>query len=475
MKRLLAYWQGWASVRRCPWPANVAVFVVVVAFLAVTAPAPLERAQASHDCGSGPPNCGPDSVLIDMQKDDTDGAGPDVANRGRVLGGLGTEDGGEGDQSNSQYFDTTDNDGDGFVDEGNPVVGQRQSCIQIWEDDVLNADEDGMLGEDTPTASVDRAEIDVVVHGIPASNRLLGFHFQLNYSEAGDDTPDGLPASLRVNGGSEGASDSRYLLFAEPGSGIFGTQELNQGNETTTVDGIWLADNLDASVAATEEGDGVLARIRLESMAGGTAGFYQIWLSNAYLLDANNDAQLPDATTSEAANMAFVAISYDGLDGGTTIGDSAGELFNCTDSDGDGTPDGADDDDDDDGVPDVSDNCPTVANANGQSDADGDLAGDACDGPGSGNVDCSPPPNGVTSVDALKVLRHSAGLSVAQSEPCMDIGAGPLVSGWVQGDVNCSGGVTPVNAVDALLILRRVAGLSVNVPALCPPIIGPPP
>jgi hypothetical protein len=36
-----------------------------------------------------------------------------------------------------------------------------------------------------------------------------------------------------------------------------------------------------------------------------------------------------------------------------------------------------------------------------------------------GDVDC----NGtVTSVDALKVLRHVADLSVSQTEPCPDIG-----------------------------------------------------
>ncbi len=61
---------------------------------------------------------------------------------------------------------------------------------------------------------------------------------------------------------------------------------------------------------------------------------------------------------------------------------------------------------DNDGVPDNYDNCPTVANTAGQADdVDGDLAGDACDAPGTGNVDCS---QAVNSVDALKTLRHSA-------------------------------------------------------------------
>jgi hypothetical protein len=81
-------------------------------------------------------------------------------------------------------------------------------------------------------------------------------------------------------------------------------------------------------------------------------------------------------------------------------------------------------------------------------------------------VDCSALPSGVTSVDALKVLRYSAGLPVQQSEPCADIGA-KIGGGNMQGDVNCSGGV---NSVDALLILRVNAGLSVSLPGGCPAI-----
>jgi hypothetical protein len=102
---------------------------------------------------------------------------------------------------------------------------------------------------------------------------------------------------------------------------------------------------------------------------------------------------------------------------------------------------------------------------------DGDIAGDACDGPGSGNVDCTDSPNAVNAIDALKVLRFSASLSAAQEEPCLDIGLPRLLKpplDWKLGDVDCDGNV---NAIDALKILRANAGLSVlYIGAGCPEV-----
>ena len=69
-----------------------------------------------------------------------------------------------------------------------------------------------------------------------------------------------------------------------------------------------------------------------------------------------------------------------------------------------------------------------------------------------GDVDCS---RVINSVDALKLLRHVAGLSVAQTEPCPDVST-DVASLW--GDVDCS---DAVNSVDALKVLRFVAALSV--------------
>ena len=124
-------------------------------------------------------------------------------------------------------------------------------------------------------------------------------------------------------------------------------------------------------------------------------------------------------------------------------------------------------DGDGDGLPAHQDNCPAVFNPGGQAaDVDGDLAGDACDAPGSGNINCD---GAVNAVDALGVLRHSAALSVLQNDPCLDLGLLLPPSGELMGDVNCSN-PDAVNSVDALLILRAAAGLSLNIPVGCPVI-----
>jgi CSLREA domain-containing protein len=122
-------------------------------------------------------------------------------------------------------------------------------------------------------------------------------------------------------------------------------------------------------------------------------------------------------------------------------------------------------DGDSDFVGDACDNCPALPNGT-QVDTDGDNAGDVCEGVGIGNVDCS---DAVNSVDALKVLRRNASLSVSQEEPCQDIGLA-LAGGGLMGDVDC-GGV--VNAIDALKILRAVAGLLVSQGPGCPAIMPP--
>ncbi len=87
----------------------------------------------------------------------------------------------------------------------------------------------------------------------------------------------------------------------------------------------------------------------------------------------------------------------------------------------------------------------TASSASTPVEAEGAISPGGVEGMIQGDVDCR---DGVTPVDSLKVLRHDAGLSVQQDEPCPDVGtlaaipgpagpqgpqgeAGPVgISGW---------------------------------------------
>jgi hypothetical protein len=77
-----------------------------------------------------------------------------------------------------------------------------------------------------------------------------------------------------------------------------------------------------------------------------------------------------------------------------------------------------------------------------------------------GDVDCS---GDAGVVDSLKVLRHDAGLSVAQAAQCPPFGT--TFGGVLWSDVDCT---VAVNPVDSLKLLRFDAGLSVSQEAGCP-------
>ena len=61
----------------------------------------------------------------------------------------------------------------------------------------------------------------------------------------------------------------------------------------------------------------------------------------------------------------------------------------------------------------------------------------------------------VTSIDALQLLRFSAGLPVEQNNPCPNLGTA-IGGGGLMGDVDCNGSV---NAADAVVILRIASGM----------------
>ena len=84
-----------------------------------------------------------------------------------------------------------------------------------------------------------------------------------------------------------------------------------------------------------------------------------------------------------------------------------------------------------------------------------------------GDLDCD---DAVNSVDALKVLRHAAGLSVSHDEPCPEPAATVNAGGIAEkpmGDVDCDG---IINSVDALKVLRHRSGLPVAQTQPCPAV-----
>jgi len=77
-------------------------------------------------------------------------------------------------------------------------------------------------------------------------------------------------------------------------------------------------------------------------------------------------------------------------------------------------------------------------------------------------VDCD---GGADAVDALKILRHVASLSVSQDPGCPPVET--PAAGHPFGDVDCD---DDVDAVDALKVLRYVASLPVQQNGGCAPI-----
>ena len=258
--------------------------------------------------------------------------------------------------------------------------------------------------QDADETAVDMITLDVTATNIPVATAMNAFQFDLAYSAA----------NLKVT-----AKDVTLMLAATVGSVPF-----DASDSVPDTDGSFTGSAADIAGEKTESGSGVLARLGIASTDTAVASQYDLTLSFAGHVDAGSTGYPPDALESGAISI-NQACSGDGTPTPTATGGPTptptpiGQTPTPTSS---GTP-------------------PTELTQ--------------------GDVDCN---GNVTSVDALKELRHVALLSVSQTEPCPDIGT-DVASLW--GDVDCSGSVT---SVDALKILRYVALLAVSQTEPCPDI-----
>jgi len=232
---------------------------------------------------------------------------------------------------------------DGVADDGCVVtLTPRETCAAIVDDNVLNADEDVIVA-----GTQDIAIIDVTTGqqpgtspgspgGIPLINPMVGWQYDLNWA----------PEIIDVTSPQQWA----FLIHAKGAAHPY----TNLSDPLPDPTSIWTAAIIDGG--PRESGSGILNRIRIE---GNGAGISNLTLGYTVFIDVNSE-QIP----VDAYNGAQIAISKDGPDAGTTIGDSPGEQYDC--------------DQDNDGVYDPNDNCPGVFNPT-QSDSDSDGQGDACD------------------------------------------------------------------------------------------------
>ena len=163
-------------------------------------------------------------------------------------------------------------------------LGTRETCAQINENNVTDADEE----------SVDAVQIDITATNIPATTAMIGFLFQLNYSEAN--------LSLQAQSASVGVS----LLGANLGSNV-----LDASDPAPDIDGngYWaaaVADVSNTNLIPPESGTGRLMRLDLSSDAGAATASYPLTLTGAVHVDSTNIAYLADAVAgaSIALNMA---------------------------------------------------------------------------------------------------------------------------------------------------------------------------
>jgi hypothetical protein len=268
-------------------------------------------------------------------------------------------------ETDTQCDGAIDDDSDGLVNDGCPANGAAESgaqCANNTDDDVDGLVNDGCpantsIGTIDSCISVTQGQqfdIDVFVDEIPSGRDFAGFNYDLSFD------------STRVE---VIAHDHAMLLTAVYGSSV---SDLSDSvPDTASPHGVYVADFGTDEIGPIA---GVLGRYTLEVPSTAPNGTFGLTLTNVDLSDGTGEPIAVDQV----------------LDGNTTpqygliaVGEPC-----PTDSDGDTIPDATDNcplipnadqtNSDSDDLGDACDNCPLVANPD-QTDSDGDDIGDACD------------------------------------------------------------------------------------------------
>ena len=342
------------------------IFIALIALAALSWQS--QPAQATHTVSGGSPLAHIDQISIDLGPagtnvgvegngkpavGDRDGDGVVDAEGAPDPGGnpMGVCNNGLDDDSGGPFAVPPD----GVADDGCQVtLTPRETCAEIIDDGLLNADEDFIdtLSVDV-TVGVQPGVSPGVPGGVPPFNGINGTTSAWGY------TLNWVPELLRVNA----PRQVHFLIHTDGAASPF----IDISATLPDLASPWTAGVADGGF--TDDGSGVLNRIRIE---GDVAGLANLTLSDEFFSDRNGPPIPVDLL-----NGAQTAVSKDGPDSGTAIGDSPGEQYDC--------------DQDNDGVYDPNDNCPGVYNPT-QGDLDSDGLGDDCDP--DADVDGDGVPNG---------------------------------------------------------------------------------
>lgn len=287
---------------------------------------------------------------------DAEGGADDVNGLVGVCGNGLDDD--TGDFNGSTVIGDAAGEIDGSPDDGCQVLlSTRETCREIMDDGVLSAGED----------ATDRLFVDVTVGaqpgpggGVPSDRNMSAFQFALIWSVDIIEAPAANAAFLIH---SAGTSQPYFVIYLTDAYGP------PPGVTLAVADG----------VGPVDSGAGILGRITVDGKA---AGFADLTLGQADVYPVELPVIYDDFNEEipiDVINGAQIAVSKDGPDAGTTVGDSTGELFTCDDRDADGIPnasdscpaqpedvdgfqdeDGCPDDNDGDGILDNVDACPQL-------------------------------------------------------------------------------------------------------------------